>query len=289
MAGNYWIKFYVEILDDPKMATLPDRLWRRFYELCLIAGKQNKDGLIPPIEQIAWLLRIESSGLQNDISELVGLNLITETDGGYLVTNFSKRQEKMSDAERTQKFRDEKRKEKYYCNDNVTEVSRPVTQITDNRIDNREETEQSAATAPIPVSQFQTGESFYITVFSRVTGMTAIPGNDMPKVLAAMDGLRVKYRTEKEMIDYLQPYYDNWKTKRTKAGLPYSKSNCAWLYDMAVAGDKLPTDKSDPEARPDPSCPKCGGIGMVASATKDIHDKNFGRLVKCDCLRERED
>jgi len=26
--ADYWIKLYHEIIDDPKMATMPDRLWR---------------------------------------------------------------------------------------------------------------------------------------------------------------------------------------------------------------------------------------------------------------------
>ena len=33
MSSFYWIKLYHEVLDDPKMALLPDRLWRRTIEL----------------------------------------------------------------------------------------------------------------------------------------------------------------------------------------------------------------------------------------------------------------
>jgi len=29
MGSPYWIKLYHEILNDPKMGRLPDRLWRR--------------------------------------------------------------------------------------------------------------------------------------------------------------------------------------------------------------------------------------------------------------------
>lgn len=137
MSGNYWIKFYCEVLDDPKMATLPDRLWRRFYELCLLAGKQNKDGLVPPVNQIAWSLRVEESQLTDDLNELVKLGLIAATHDGYLVVNFAKRQEKMSNTERQAKFRERLHKDEYYSNENVTaryaEVSHGVRQITDNR------------------------------------------------------------------------------------------------------------------------------------------------------------
>lgn len=142
MAGNYWIKFYCEVLDDPKMATLPDRLWRRFYELCLLAGKQNKDGLVPPVNQIAWSLRIDETQLTDDLTELVKLGLIAATPGGYLVVNFSKRQSKSSNTERSQRYREVQRSNEYYCNEDATQMQRNVAQITDNReqiTDNRAE------------------------------------------------------------------------------------------------------------------------------------------------------
>lgn len=39
--ANYWIKLYHEILDDPLMATMPDRLWRRTIEK--IDGKTKEE------------------------------------------------------------------------------------------------------------------------------------------------------------------------------------------------------------------------------------------------------
>ena len=45
--ADYWLKLYIEILDDPKMAVLPDRLWRRIIELFLIAKKLHMNGHLP--------------------------------------------------------------------------------------------------------------------------------------------------------------------------------------------------------------------------------------------------
>ena len=39
MGAKFWIKLYHEILDDPKMGRMPDRLWRRTIELFLLAGE----------------------------------------------------------------------------------------------------------------------------------------------------------------------------------------------------------------------------------------------------------
>ena len=72
--ADYWIKLYHEILDDPKMATMPDRLWRRTVEVFLLAGKLSKDksGVIPDTRQLAWLLRMDTNELQGDLEQLVG-------------------------------------------------------------------------------------------------------------------------------------------------------------------------------------------------------------------------
>lgn len=127
MAG-FWIKFYHEVLDDPKMATLPDRLWRRFYELCLIAGRADQNGEIPETKQIAWMLRMPADELQTDLDELVKLGLVKQTETGWFVTNFSKRQSKLDVNERVQRYRDDKKRNKYY----QEPVTQPVTDVQQN-------------------------------------------------------------------------------------------------------------------------------------------------------------
>jgi hypothetical protein len=91
--------------------------------------------------------------------------------------------------------------------------------------------------APIIVNSFAIGEMYHVRVFSAVTGMPGIPGGDMPKVLAAMDALRPHHPDEQEFIAYLKKYYDDWLKRKGKDGRPYSKANCAWLFDLAVAGE----------------------------------------------------
>lgn len=164
MAGNYWIKLYVEVLDDPKMATLPDRLWRRFYELCLMAGRENKDGELPGHVQIAWALRMSADDLLNDIEALVRLGLITEIPNGYLVTQFAKRQKKMSNAEKTERYRESKKQDEYKSlypvTKPVTDVLLKVTQITDNRLtdtDTETDTELTGAGAVFSVYESEIG------------------------------------------------------------------------------------------------------------------------------------
>jgi DnaD/phage-associated family protein len=131
----FWIKFYHEVLDDSKMAVLPDRLWRRFYELCLIAGEEHKEGNIPDAQRIAWRLRMETDDIILDLSQLESIGLVAKTQEGWIVCNFAKRQEATPVTERVNQHRDRLHKSQYYGHNNETQLKRNVTQIIDIDID----------------------------------------------------------------------------------------------------------------------------------------------------------
>jgi hypothetical protein len=90
--SNSWIKLYIEILEDPKMSSLPSNLWRLTVELFLLAGKTGKDGQLPPVEVIAWELRRDTQTVQIELKQLTETGIITETADGWIVTNFAVRQ-----------------------------------------------------------------------------------------------------------------------------------------------------------------------------------------------------
>ncbi len=133
---NYWIKLYHEILDDPKMATLPDRLWRRVIELFLMAGRTNKDGWIPDTRQIAWIMRMPTDELELDLQQIASTGIIERVIDGWIVCKFAQRQAPSPARERKRQQRERERKNQYYLaplvTENVTNQSRNVTQITDN-------------------------------------------------------------------------------------------------------------------------------------------------------------
>lgn len=138
--GGYWIKLYQEILDDPKMATLPDRLWRRVIELFLIAGRTSDTGELPDTKQVAWILRCPLDDIQVDMEQIQSTGIIARTNTGWFITQFAKRQAPAPAKERKQQQRDRDHKDQYYGHDDVTKMSQSVTQIdrlTDNRTDNR--------------------------------------------------------------------------------------------------------------------------------------------------------
>ena len=134
MTTKYWIKLYVEILDDPKMATLPDRLWRRTIELFMCAGKLGDDGNLPDVSQLAWLMRMNSEELLLDLKQITLTGIIKQTDSGWFISKFTDRQAPVTPTRRMQEYRDRTQKHQYY-----DDVTNPLRDVTQTQIQNRTE------------------------------------------------------------------------------------------------------------------------------------------------------
>ena len=132
--ANSWLKLYHETLNDPKMGTMSDHLYRRTIELFLLAGQENRNGLLPPLTQIAWALRTTVNDATLCLQELTELGIITKLpEGEYIVTHFSDRQNSnLSDAERSQRQREKQKASRELSDarhaDNVTDETHTVTQ-----------------------------------------------------------------------------------------------------------------------------------------------------------------
>ncbi len=159
MAANYWAKMWIEMLDDRKTATLPDSSWRRFVECILLAKELDADGYLPALPDMAFRLRVDATALDDDMTRLALAGLVErrENDRWY-VTNFSKRQAKVSGAERVARHREAKRKANPTEAENVTEVKRDsnvavTNRYTEKRREEKEtekegETERASAASP---------------------------------------------------------------------------------------------------------------------------------------------
>lgn len=126
-SNNYWMKLWFDILRDPKMGMLPDRLWRRVIELFLLAGQQGEDGLLPDVPTIAWQLNKSVQAINTDLQKIAEVGIIQETgDGRWIVVNFKKRNEPVDPAKRIRDFRRRERYEKgdEKCNENETKMKR---------------------------------------------------------------------------------------------------------------------------------------------------------------------
>ena len=98
----YWIKLYCEILDDPKIGKMPEWLFARFVKLLLMAGREGKDGMLPPVEDMLWILRpLDEGKMLESLRMLEEVGVTHQAgDGRWCIVNFAKRQAAASPAER---------------------------------------------------------------------------------------------------------------------------------------------------------------------------------------------
>lgn len=129
MASKYWIKLYHEILEDDKMGTLPDNLWRRAIELFLMAGTLDDDGNLPDTGRIAWKLRLPTDTLETELKQLEAIGIVTRTEAGWVVTNFQKRQSASPAKERMKEYRKRKEQQESDATD-TQEIQNGYTGVT---------------------------------------------------------------------------------------------------------------------------------------------------------------
>ena len=107
-----WIKLYISMIDDLSMATLPDWLWRRAIELFLLAGEFGDDGWLPPVNAIAWRLRIPVQKVTEALEALAKVGVVIEVKPGYwYVVEFNQLQAPMNSTERVRAHRKRKAEE----------------------------------------------------------------------------------------------------------------------------------------------------------------------------------
>lgn len=102
-----WIKMYPEMLHDRKMRKLSERDQLVFMKLLLLAGQEDMNGALPPVEDIALELYMSEKDTIKSLEHLVTAGIISKTeDGVTYVTNFQKRQESnLTNAEKVARYR----------------------------------------------------------------------------------------------------------------------------------------------------------------------------------------
>lgn len=206
--NNYWMKLWFDILRDPKMGMLPDRLWRRVIELFLLAGQQGEDGLLPDVPTIAWQLNKSVQAINTDLQKIAEAGIIQETgDGRWIVINFKKRNEPVDPAKRIRDFRRRERYEKgdEKCNENETKMKRECYEALQLRNQeeqsNRSTDLNTTTTPPLPPSEFERKIAGFCDIYAKQFGKQPKMDADEPDKIIAMiqDGV-----TEKEFTVAIQ-------------------------------------------------------------------------------------
>jgi hypothetical protein len=213
MASKYWIKLYHEILDDPKMGRMPDRLWRRTIELFLLAGELDEEGLLPEVRDMAWRLRLDDDSLSDDLSLLETYKIVHRENNRYVVTKFADRQSAMSSAERTRRYRETEKHNEYetvhYGNGNEQCDETVTNRYTDIDIDKDIDIDTDR-------------DKSLITAFCEITGIL-LPSNSSTYakwLTEAHDWVRMGVTREK-----IQAAFDTAQEKGYTVARPHSLTN----------------------------------------------------------------
>lgn len=219
MASNYFIKLYHEILDDPKMGKLPDWLFRRAIELFLLAGENDKDGLLQPVADMAWRLRADEKRLAESLQALSKVGVVHETPEGWVVTNFAKRQARVPDDERQRRKRERDKKQEYYGHEPVTERDTDIDTDKDKDIDiDKDGEKEPEQPKPVVVVAEINRKSpvmiAYSENFGALTPLIAEELLDMEKEFTAewvVEALKICALKERRNLKYARGVLLNWK------------------------------------------------------------------------------
>jgi len=230
-----WIKFYVEILDDPKMGRLPDHIWRRCAELFLIAGEYDCDGLLPPVADMVWRLRITEEQMLEALHALVKLGIVHSSGDGWVISHFKDRQFSES-YERVKRYRDRYSNADGNADGNadVAGNESPSSSTSPSYSSSEEEEEcVGGETTEIPETPAEAKAHPDIQLYETVSGR--FPGSRDYKVI--IQTLQYLRKDHPDLQTYLVPYWTAWSTRKTREGKPYQASSLVWLCEWAMQGD----------------------------------------------------
>lgn len=85
-----WFRLYDEILDDPKVQRLAPAVFKAWINLLALASRNG--GLLPPVDDIAFALRIDAKTVSSHLRALTAEGLLDNTDGILSPHNWNERQ-----------------------------------------------------------------------------------------------------------------------------------------------------------------------------------------------------
>ena len=156
----YWAKLRFSYLDDFKLGTLPDWVFRRYFLCYMVAGEIAKEGELPALHELAWRIRDENKKNLRDALQAMseaGLAELTDPEKEiWTLTRFAVEQEAVSGAERkaAQRARARKGNKLQSGHEGVTDRDTEEDGVID------KEKESSASSAARAISKDERGLVF---------------------------------------------------------------------------------------------------------------------------------
>ena len=105
-----WFRMYDCLLDDPKVQRLPERFFKVWVNVLCVASRN--DGVLPPIPDLAFLLRMSAEDTESAIATLEQAGLIDRVQDIVTPHNWDLRQYKSdTSTERVKRFRERSTKQ----------------------------------------------------------------------------------------------------------------------------------------------------------------------------------
>jgi hypothetical protein len=237
---SYWLKLYTEILDDPKLAEVPDWAKWCFVEFLCLAKENEKGGELQPVTKMAWRLRKTAKQVEATLRTLEEAGVVHTTGATWFVTNFAKRQALSESAERVRRFREKQKEEK---KKNV-----PVTVISYSNVSSS--SSSSSSSLPLDSDSLDSSDSFTAAqtanavsafnnnghvrsceqLYQRVTGQISIPSTSQAQALADIQTVLDHYgKAWDRAVEEGKEIFAAWCNTTGKSGRNYSPTNTAWL------------------------------------------------------------
>jgi len=105
---NHWWRAYNEAVNDPKLQLISDALFRAWFNLMCITSAN--DGILPPVNDLAFTLRMKPEQVAKVLTQLHGHGLLDKTETSFTPHNWNGRQYKSDvSTERVKRFRKQQR------------------------------------------------------------------------------------------------------------------------------------------------------------------------------------
>lgn len=129
---NPWFRLYHELLDDPKVQRLPGDLFK-FWVNCLCLACRG-DGQLPPLDDIAFGLRMPHSKVEQSIQSLMRRGLVDQVEQGLTPHAWNERQFQSDNVtERVKRFRQRSKTVNETLDVTPPDQNRTDTEQTQNR------------------------------------------------------------------------------------------------------------------------------------------------------------
>ena len=146
-----WFRFYSEVLNDPKVQTLPSPIFKIWVNcLCVAANSGTPNGTIGTIEDVSFALRETKDSVSSAFRTLEQLGIIVTVDETFHIAQWKKRQFKSdTSTERVKQHR------KRFSNVSVTPPDTDTDTDTDTEKKEDSAASRSDTTPEPPVSEKQ--------------------------------------------------------------------------------------------------------------------------------------